>query len=239
MGARARARAVERFDWSVVAARTEAVLDATARGRAPASGLSWLDEHALEVERGMRSLVRQGDVIRSWGERLATSLVAGGRLLAAGNGGSAAEAQHLTAELVGRWCTDRRPLSAISLCAETSSLTAILNDYGPDEVFARQVEAHGRPGDVLVLLSTSGTSGNVLHAAKRALDVGMRVWAMTGPGPNPLAGLATEAVVVDAPTTAAVQEVQLVAIHAVCAALDAALQRRGLMEAGPVCRQAS
>ena len=187
----------------------------------------------------MRSLVRQADVIRSWGERLATSLVAGGRLLAAGNGGSAAEAQHLTAELVGRWCTDRRPLSAISLCAETSSLTAILNDYGPDEVFARQVEAHGRPGDVLVLLSTSGTSSNVLHAAKRALDVGMRVWAMTGPGPNPLAGLATEAVVVDAPTTAAVQEVQLVAIHAVCAALDAALQRRGLMEAGPVCRQAS
>ncbi len=192
MGARARARAVERFDWSVVAARTEAVLDATARGRAPASGLSWLDEHALEVERGMRSLVRQADLIRSWGERLATSLVAGGRLLAAGNGGSAAEAQHLTAELVGRWCTDRRPLSAISLCAETSSLTAILNDYGPDEVFARQVEAHGRPGDVLVLLSTSGTSSNVLHAAKRALDIGMRVWAMTGPGPNPLAGLATE-----------------------------------------------
>ena len=227
MGARARARAVERFDWSVVAARTEAVLDATARGRAPASGLSWLDEHALEVERGMRSLVRQADVIRSWGERLATSLVAGGRLLAAGNGGSAAEAQHLTAELVGRWCTDRRPLSAISLCAETSSLTAILNDYGPDEVFARQVEAHGRPGDVLVLLSTSGTSSNVLHAAKRALDVGMRVWAMTGPGPNPLAGLATEAVVVDAPTTAAVQEVQLVAIHAVCAALDAALAAAG------------
>ena len=239
MGARARARAVERFDWSVVAARTEAVLDATARGRAPASGLSWLDEHALEVERGMRSLVRQADLIRSWGERLATSLVAGGRLLAAGNGGSAAEAQHLTAELVGRWCTDRRPLSAISLCAETSSLTAILNDYGPDEVFARQVEAHGRPGDVLVLLSTSGTSSNVLHAAKRALDIGMRVWAMTGPGPNPLAALATESVVVDAPTTAAVQEVQLVAIHAVCAALDAALERRGLMEAGPVCRQAS
>ncbi|HEU5240504.1 MAG TPA: glycosyltransferase [Ornithinibacter sp.] len=239
MGARARARAVERFDWSVVAARTEAVLDATARGRTPASGLSWLDEHALEVERGMRSLVRQADVIHSWGERLATSLVAGGRLLAAGNGGSAAEAQHLTAELVGRWCTDRRPLSAISLCAETSSLTAILNDYGPDEVFARQVEAHGRPGDVLVLLSTSGTSSNVLHAAKRGLDAGLHVWAMTGPAPNPLAGLADEALVVDAPTTAAVQEVQLVAIHAKCAALDAALERRGLMQAGPVCRQAS
>ena len=241
MGRRARARAVEHFDWAVVAARTEQVLDTTVRGGALAesAGPSWLDEHAREVECGMRSLRRQADSIRSWGERLATTLVGGGRLLAAGNGGSAAEAQHLTAELVGRWCTDRRPLSAISLCADTSSLTAILNDYGPDEVFARQVEAHGRPGDVLVLLSTSGTSSNVLHAAKRGLEAGLQVWALTGPGPNPLAGLADEALVVDAPSTAAVQEVQLVAIHAVCAALDAALLRRGLMEAGPVCRQAS
>jgi len=241
MGRAARARAVERFDWSVVAAQTEAVLDATARGLgAPVDGArSWIDDHVVEVEGGMRSLVRQSDVIRAWGERLATTLVGGGRLLAAGNGGSAAEAQHLTAELVGRWCSDRRPFSAIALTAETASLTAILNDYGPDEVFARQVEAHGRPGDVLVLLSTSGTSSNVLHAAKRGLDAGMHVWAMTGPAPNPLAGLADEAVVVDAPTTAAVQEVQLVAIHALCAALDAALERRGLMHAGPVCRQAS
>lgn len=240
MGRRARARAVERFDWSVVAERTETALAGTiARaGRGPARR-AWVEEHAREIETGMRSLVQQAPLVTSWGERLATTLVGGGRLLAAGNGGSAAEAQHLTAELVGRWCTDRRPLSAIALTAETSSLTAILNDYGPDEVFARQVEAHGRPGDVLVLLSTSGTSSNVIHAAKRGLDAGMRVWAMTGPAPNPLAGLADEALVVDAPSTAAIQEVQLVAIHAVCAALDAALTRRGLMEAGPVCRQAS
>ncbi|HET7762647.1 MAG TPA: glycosyltransferase [Phycicoccus sp.] len=240
MGRRARARAVERFDWSVVAERTETALAGTiARsGRAPARR-AWVEEHAREIETGMRSLVQQAPLVTSWGERLATTLVGGGRLLAAGNGGSAAEAQHLTAELVGRWCTDRRPLSAIALTAETSSLTAILNDYGPDEVFARQVAAHGRPGDVLVLLSTSGTSSNVIHAAKRGLDAGMRVWAMTGPAPNPLAGLVDEALVVDAPSTAAIQEVQLVAIHAVCAALDAALTRRGLMEAGPVCRQAS
>ena len=241
MGRRARARAVERFDWSVVAAQTEEVLDAVARGAGfPASRAhSWLGEHAAELDGGLRSLVRQADVIRAWGERLATTLVGGGRLLAVGNGGSAAEAQHLTAELVGRWCKDRRPLSAIALCAETSSLTAILNDYGPEEVFARQVEAHGRAGDVLVLLSTSGTSSNVLHAAKRGLDAGLQVWALTGPGPNPLAAIADEALVVDAPSTAAIQEVQLVAIHALCAALDGALERRGLMQAGPVCRQAS
>ena len=240
MGSRARERAVELFDWSVVAARTEGVLELTAARPAPEPPQrSWLHEHSAEVDAGMRSLLGQSDRIRSWGERLATTLVGGGRLLAVGNGGSAAEAQHLTAELVGRCFTDRRPLSAIALCAETSSLTAILNDYGPDEVFARQVEAHGRPGDVLVLLSTSGTSSNVLHAAKRGIDRGLQVWSLTGPGPNPLTGLADEAVVVDAPSTAAVQEVQLVAIHALCAALDDALAARGLMEAGPVCRQVS
>ena len=242
MGRQARRRAVELFDWSVVAKRTEEVLLATVSSASSpprARRHTWLHEHAAEVEAGMGSLLGQADTLASWGERLATTLAGGGRLLAAGNGGSAAEAQHLTAELVGRCFTDRRPLSAIALCAETSSLTAILNDYGPDEVFARQVEAHGRPGDVLVLLSTSGTSSNVIHAAKRGLEAGLQVWALTGPGPNPLAGLADEAVVVDAPSTAAVQEVQLVAIHAICAALDDALAARGLLEAGPVCRQAS
>jgi glycosyltransferase involved in cell wall biosynthesis/phosphoheptose isomerase len=241
MGRRARARAVERFDWSVVCRRTEEVLEAAAGGpeAGAAAAPGWLEEHVVELDAGLRSLTRQSEMVRAWGERLATILVGGGRLLAVGNGGSAAEAQHLTAELVGRWCTDRRPFSGLALCSETSSLTAILNDFGPDEVFARQVEAHGRPGDVLVLLSTSGSSSNVLHAAKRGSDLGLHVWAMTGPAPNPLAMLADEALVVDAPSTAAVQEMQLVAIHAVCAALDAALTERGLMEAGPVCRQVS
>jgi glycosyltransferase involved in cell wall biosynthesis/phosphoheptose isomerase len=240
MGEVARRRAVRSFDWDVVAERTELVLQAVVSGASAAvRPRCWLTDHAREVEAGMDSLLRQAQTISAWGEHLAEVLPSGGRLLAAGNGGSAAEAQHLTAELVGRWCEDRRPLSAIALTAETSSLTAILNDYGPDEVFARQVEAHARPGDVLVLLSTSGSSPNVLHAAKRASDLGVTVWAMTGPAPNPLAALATEAVVVDAPTTAAVQEVQLVAIHAVCAALDSALAARGLMAAGPACRQAS
>jgi type III pantothenate kinase len=179
----------------------------------------------------MASLMSQSDVVRSWGEQLATCLVGGARLLAAGNGGSAAEAQHLTAELVGRFCGERRPLSAISLCAESSSVTAILNDYGPDEVFARQVEAHGRAGDVLVVLSTSGTSSNVVHAAKRGHEVGMRVWALTGPAPNPLASIADEALTISAGSTAAVQEVQLVAVHAICAALDAALRARGRLHA--------
>jgi D-sedoheptulose 7-phosphate isomerase len=158
-----------------------------------------------------------------WGEHLAAHLSAGGRLLAAGNGGSAAQAQHLTAELVGRYASERQPLSALALHAETSSTTAIVNDYGADEVFARQVAAHGRPGDVLLLLSTSGRSGNLVTAAARGRDRGLTVWALTGPAPNPLASAAHDALCVDAEATATIQEIHLVAVHLVCDALDAAL----------------
>ena len=160
------------------------------------------------------------EVADRWGTRLAAVLDAGGRLLATGNGGSAAQAQHLTAELVGRYRDDRPPFSAICLTSETSSLTAIANDYPPEELFARQVEAHGRPGDVLVVMSTSGRSPNVVAAAERGRKVGMQVWAFTGPGPNRLAAAADEALCVDATYTATVQELHLVALHVLCAGLD-------------------
>ncbi|HZG04031.1 MAG TPA: SIS domain-containing protein [Streptomyces sp.] len=159
-----------------------------------------------------------------WGERLARVLAGGGRLLAAGNGGSAAQAQHLTAELVGRYRDDRPPFSAIALHADTSSTTAIANDYGVDEVFARQVRAHGREGDVLMLLSTSGASANLLSAAEAGREAGMAVWALTGPAPNPLAAGSDEALCVRAGSTATVQELHLVTVHMVCAAFDAALE---------------
>jgi D-sedoheptulose 7-phosphate isomerase len=158
-----------------------------------------------------------------WGTHLASILENGGRLLAAGNGGSAAQAQHLTAELVGRYRDDRPPFSAICLTAETSSLTAICNDYPPEELFARQVEAHGRPGDVLVLMSTSGRSPNIVAAAERGRRCGMHVWAFTGPRPNPLADVADEALSVEARFTATVQELHLVGLHILCAGLDRAL----------------
>ena len=183
----------------------------------------WLTRHVAELSWALDALKRDADTVESWGRRLAEILGGGGRLMAAGNGGSAAEAQHLTAELVGRFVEDRRPLSALCLSAETSSLTAIVNDYGADEVFARQVQAHGRPGDVLVLLSSSGRSPNLLTAAHRARAAGVRVWAMTGNRPNPLADRADEALAVRARTTAVVQEVHLAAVHALCAAVDAHL----------------
>ena len=183
----------------------------------------WVDQHLEDLAAGLQSLRRNTPILQRWGLALAELLPAGHRLLVAGNGGSAAEAQHLTAELVGRFLDERQPLSAICLSSETSSLTAILNDYGGDEVFARQVAAHGRTGDVLVLLSTSGRSPNLLAAARRGRERGLRIWAMTGPGPNPLAELAEEVFCVQAPSSCAVQEVHLIAVHTLCATLDAAL----------------
>src|SRR3954469_10404099 len=177
-------------------------------------------EHLHELSQALGRFSPCVDVADDWGVRLTRVLEGGGRLLAAGNGGSAAQAQHLTAELVGRYRQDRSPFSAICLSAETSSLTAIGNDYPASELFARQVEAHGRPGDVLVLMSTSGTSANVVEAARRGVAGGLQVWALTGPRPNPLAEEASECCAVDAPYTATVQELHLVALHILCGALD-------------------
>jgi D-sedoheptulose 7-phosphate isomerase len=166
------------------------------------------------------------ELLAGWADRLAELLPAGGRLLAAGNGGSAAQAQHLTAELVGRYDAERPGYSAIALNAETSSLTAIGNDYGYEEVFARQVTAHGRPGDVLVLMSTSGRSPNLLGAAEAGHAAGLRVWTMTGQRPNPLADRADEALDIDAPRTATVQEAHLLALHLLCELFDEACTSR-------------
>ena len=180
-------------------------------------------EHLQELTKALAGFSSCVDLVDDWGDRLAEILADGGRLLAAGNGGSAAQAQHLTAELVGRYRHDRPPYSAICLSAETSSLTAICNDYPASELFARQVEAHGRAGDVLMLMSTSGRSENLVAAARRGREVGMHVWSMTGPLPNPLAEQSTETCSVDAPYTATVQELHLVALHITCAAFDRTL----------------
>jgi phosphoheptose isomerase len=186
-----------------------------------------LPRHLPLLRRALGDLERQAGLLERWGAELAAVLGGGGRLLAAGNGGSAGEAQHLTAELVGRFETpDRRPLSAISLCAETSSLTAIGNDFGFEHAFARQVQAHGRPGDVLVLLTTSGRSRNLVLAAEAGRAEGLQVWAMTGPAPNPVADVADEVLAIDVASTTAVQEAQLVAVHALCAALERHLELR-------------
>lgn len=189
----------------------------------PVQGMLTPQDHVASLAAALASFDEQVRVAERWGRHLASILPDGARLLAAGNGGSAAEAQHLTAEIIGRFRLDRRPFSAIALHADTSTYTAACNDYGADEAFARSVEAHGRPGDVLVLLSTSGRSPNLLAAARRARACGLTTWAMCGPVPNPLASLCDEHLAVPSGYPATVQELHLVGVHLVCASFDTAL----------------
>ena len=183
-----------------------------------------LDEHLTGMAAALLPYrAAAADRLARWGGELARHLGQGGRLLVAGNGGSAAEAQHLAAELVGRLRDERMPLSAIALTPDSSAVTAIGNDYGFEEVFARQVRAHGRPGDVLMLLSTSGRSPNLLAAAPAAREIGVRTWALTGPGPNPLADACDEALCCPAGDSQVVQELHLISVHVMCEYLDRAL----------------
>jgi phosphoheptose isomerase len=166
-------------------------------------------------------------VIERWGRELVGRLTAGGRLLTIGNGGSAAHAEHLAAEFVGRYRDERAPFSAVALHAEGATLSALVNDYGPAEMFARQVRAHARRGDVLVAFSTSGRSPNVLSAARAARQLDATVWSFTGPAPNLLADESTEAVAVDAQGTPTIQEVHQVALHLLCEGFDKHFRKIG------------
>lgn len=144
----------------------------------------------------------------------------GGKLLLAGNGGSAAECQHFAAELVIRYRVNRRALPAIALTTDTSSLTACGNDFSFTDVFARQVEALGSRGDGLVLLSTSGKSPNLLGAAEAAGSMGLGVFGLLGRGGGPLAPLCHQVFMVPGDDTALIQEIQLAVIHLACDAID-------------------
>jgi glycosyltransferase involved in cell wall biosynthesis/phosphoheptose isomerase len=235
MGSAGAERARSRYSWETVADATLETYATVLRSRAApgavtaGGGSLELDEadvsagrtHLQATVRALESLATEVDRISGWGRRLARVLSGGGRLLVGGNGGSAAQAQHLTGELVGRYCDERAPFSAIPLHTDSASLTAIANDYGAAESLARQVRAHGRPGDVLLVLTTSGRSPNIVAAAEAAIEGGLTVWALTGPGPNPVTDLADDAISVDAAATAVVQEAHLSAIHLLCAAVDA------------------
>jgi D-sedoheptulose 7-phosphate isomerase len=183
------------------------------------------------LRRAIAHFESAADTSVHWGGLLAAALLDGARLLVAGNGGSAAQAQHLSSEIVGRYQCDRPAFSAVALHTEPSALTAIVNDYGVEEMFARQVQAHGRSGDILVLLSTSGRSRNLVVAAQRARECGVRTWAMTGPVPNPLAETADECLSVETTSTATVQELHLVAVHLMCEAMDEQLAAVGARRA--------
>jgi D-sedoheptulose 7-phosphate isomerase len=145
----------------------------------------------------------------------------GRKVIACGNGGSAADAQHLVAELVGRFCDERRALAAITLMADAATLTALANDYGYDRVFARQIEALAAPGDVLIAISTSGNSANVVRAAEAARAAGCVVVGFTGASGGRLAEYADPILRAPSSVVARIQEVHALCIHAICHALDA------------------
>jgi D-sedoheptulose 7-phosphate isomerase len=152
---------------------------------------------------------------------MAERLRRGGKILVCGNGGSAADAQHFAAELSGRYLKERRGLAGLALTTDTSALTAIGNDYGFDQVFARQVEALGRPGDLLLGLSTSGNSPNILRAVDSAKALGLHTLGLLGRDGGQLASRVDEALVVPSTVTARIQEVHQMVYHFWCEALDA------------------
>ena len=159
-------------------------------------------------------------------ELMFNALSNGNKILACGNGGSAGDAQHFAAELVGRFERERFPLPAIALTTDTSIITAVGNDYSFNEIFSKQVQAFGQAGDILLAISTSGNSGNVVAAVEAALEREMRIVALTGKDGGKLGQMLTDADVhINVPhsRTARIQEVHLVAIHSICDGLDVAL----------------
>lgn len=154
------------------------------------------------------------------------AITSGGKVLACGNGGSAGDAQHFAAEFVGRFERERPGLAAISLATDTSIITAVGNDYAFEQVFAKQVQALGHPGDVLLAISTSGNSANVIAAIEAARQKDMTVIALTGKGGGKMNELLTETdvhICVPHPRTARIQEVHLLVIHCICDAVDVQL----------------
>ncbi len=156
-------------------------------------------------------------------EALVNSLTNGGKILACGNGGSAGDCQHFAAELVGRFERERPGLAAIALTTDTSAITAIGNDYSYDEVFSKQVHALGQPGDVLLAISTSGNSRNVIKAIEAAHERDMTIVALTGKGGGKMGAMLRDADVhlcVPHDKTARIQEVHILAIHCLCDGID-------------------
>jgi D-sedoheptulose 7-phosphate isomerase len=174
-------------------------------------------EHADALAAWSPTLERQLPEIA---REVAACLRAGGKVLTCGNGGSAADAQHLAAELVCRFERDGRALHAVSLTTDTSALTAVGNDLGFDRVFSRQVEALGRPGDILVAISTSGRSKNVLAAVDAAQGIGMKVLVMTGTPGEPLHSRATWSLQAPTSRTPRIQELHEFAMHCLCGLIE-------------------
>jgi phosphoheptose isomerase len=180
--------------------------------------------HALRDGASVRAaLAADAESIAACAAIVTESLRAGGKVLLFGNGGSAADAQHISAELVGRFTVDRAPLAAVALTVDTSAITAIANDYGFEHVFDRQLRALGRPGDVAIAISTSGKSESILRAVRSAKVIGMKVVGLTGAAGRELAAMCDAAVIVPTRETARIQELHITIGHVICQVAEAEL----------------
>lgn len=198
--------------------------------------MSLLSEHAAVLRAALDEVGRLEEPMRAAAQAVADALRGGGKVLAAGNGGSAAEAQHLTAELLGRLhpARDRNPLPAVALHADTSTITAVGNDYGYEQIFARQVAALGRPGDVLVVLSTSGGSKNLVAAVDTAKRQGLATIGLLGAGSKPLHERCTHVLAVPSENLQATQECHLLLLHVL---VEEAENLLGLPPEGAIARE--
>lgn len=156
-------------------------------------------------------------------QKMADILESGGKLLICGNGGSAADAQHFAAEIVGRFLKERRALPAIALTADSSILTAIGNDYGYEQVFMRQVEAYGKDGDAFIGISTSGKSKNILNAAACAKEMGLYTFGITGKDGGAMTSVFEDTLIVPSEETPIIQELHTALIHVLCSLIERTL----------------
>lgn len=179
------------------------------------------DASLAETIRTFQSLSEIRPAIDRAGDMILAALQRGGKLLICGNGGSAAEAAHFSTELVGRYAKDRRALPAIALSADGSLLTCVVNDYGYEHAFSRQVAGFARPGDLLVVLTTSGNSANILAALHEANRIGLESIAFLGRGGGKAKGLATCELIIPGQSGPATQEAHLFLIHHFCERIDA------------------
>lgn len=184
---------------------------------------AWIEDELNDVAEGFRALSRQAEILARVAELCVQALQNGHKVMFCGNGGSAADSQHLAAELVGRYKMERKALASLALTVDTSVLTAIGNDYGYDDVFRRQVEGVGESGDVLVGLSTSGNSRNVLKAFEQARTMGIATVAFTGAAGGAMARAADVALTVPATVTNHIQEMHIACGHLLCELVEKAM----------------
>ncbi len=175
-----------------------------------------LNEH-IEVANKMKNLL---NLIKEAGDICIEALEKGNKIMLCGNGGSAADAQHIAAELSGRFKKERAPLAGVALTTDTSALTAISNDYGYEYVFSRQVEAIGKKGDILIAISTSGNSKNIINAINSAKKIGIKVITLIGKDGGEMKNLGDINIIVPSNNTPRIQEMHIMIGHMICALID-------------------